>query len=426
MRQKIVYGLIGILLSGAAWADFEAGMQAFDRRDYRTAVQELQPLANAGDPYAQYMLGRLYLVGNGVLQDYVEAHKWFNLAAAGGHGYAAQAREATASRMNANQIGRAQRLAREWRPGSAQDTSSNRSQDKPELIRGIQDGLNALGYDAGPVDGAMGRRTRIAIMDYQANAGLVETGEPTEKLLQHIRDSIKTAKANDDRQGDDREDNRRWSKLIVSDKFSDGNFSRNPRWTVATGNFSVDRNYGLRSVVDLYRSFNRSGSNSVEELGVAILQSIIEQAAGIERSSSSAEASEIFLAAQIDNAFAIELTLNARDTQGPLVFGVYQGRSRNSGYRLIITPEGQLVMASLSRQGSEIIASSNHSIDLSDGQQHSLRWVRRPNGRMTVHIDKREYIRARDRLFQDDFGGFVWINQGGDYGLRQIHIFGRG
>ena len=38
--------------------------------------------AEQGDARAQYNLGEMYLYGDGVPQDYVQAHKWFNLATA--------------------------------------------------------------------------------------------------------------------------------------------------------------------------------------------------------------------------------------------------------------------------------------------------------------------------------------------------------
>jgi uncharacterized protein len=41
----------------------------------------LHPLADQGDATAQYILGRMYLDGNGVSQNYAEAVKWFRLSA---------------------------------------------------------------------------------------------------------------------------------------------------------------------------------------------------------------------------------------------------------------------------------------------------------------------------------------------------------
>lgn len=53
-------------------------------------------------------------------------------------------------------------------------------------VRGIQQRLKALGWDPGPLDGAMGPRTRKAIRAYQRRYGLKAAGRPTGKLLDHL------------------------------------------------------------------------------------------------------------------------------------------------------------------------------------------------------------------------------------------------
>jgi TPR repeat protein len=58
----------------------------------------------------------MYLEGKGVPQDYLEAHKWFNLAAVTGNKVAITNREIAASKMTPAQIAEAQRLTREWKP----------------------------------------------------------------------------------------------------------------------------------------------------------------------------------------------------------------------------------------------------------------------------------------------------------------------
>jgi hypothetical protein len=62
-------------------ADFQAGLQAYRRGDYATALEELLSLAEQGNPTAQYRLGVMYDSGFGVAQDYAEAMKWYRLAA---------------------------------------------------------------------------------------------------------------------------------------------------------------------------------------------------------------------------------------------------------------------------------------------------------------------------------------------------------
>ena len=70
--------------------------------------------AKGGRAEALYNLGLAYSTGQGVAQDYVAAHKWFNLAAQRGSDIAKNWRNQIAEEMNAGQIAQAQRLAREW------------------------------------------------------------------------------------------------------------------------------------------------------------------------------------------------------------------------------------------------------------------------------------------------------------------------
>ena len=70
--------------------------------------------AEQGEVAAQSNLGGMYGAGDGVAQDYILAHMWYNLAGAGGHEHAAKLRDAVAALMTPAQIADAQRVAREW------------------------------------------------------------------------------------------------------------------------------------------------------------------------------------------------------------------------------------------------------------------------------------------------------------------------
>jgi TPR repeat protein len=145
-----------LLVPTSASADFAAGLAAYNRRDFKTALKEFRRLAlkglakaqyNLGVMYfrgqgvpqdyakavewyrkaadqghadSQYNLGLMYYKGQGVPQDYVQAHMWFNLAASRvtgeKHKDYSNARDRVAKRMSSRQVSEAQRLAREWKP----------------------------------------------------------------------------------------------------------------------------------------------------------------------------------------------------------------------------------------------------------------------------------------------------------------------
>src|SRR5688572_26337960 len=71
--------------------------------------------AAAGDVDAYYDLGVIFSTGgHGVAADMIEAHKWFNRAAAAGHEEAAWCRADVSDEMTAREIAEAQRRARQW------------------------------------------------------------------------------------------------------------------------------------------------------------------------------------------------------------------------------------------------------------------------------------------------------------------------
>ncbi len=117
MKRLLVVAALAVGLAMPAWGqDYDAGFDAFERGDFATALREWRPLAEQGYLAAQVNLGILYYEGEGVPQDYVQSHKWLNIATSRGDDIARKNRDIVAKRMTREQIAEAQRLAREWRP----------------------------------------------------------------------------------------------------------------------------------------------------------------------------------------------------------------------------------------------------------------------------------------------------------------------
>lgn len=72
------------------------------------------PAEAAASPQVMFELGMMYAAGRAVPVNLVEAHKWFNLAAAKGFSEAAQLRREIAEMMSEMEIAEAQRAARAW------------------------------------------------------------------------------------------------------------------------------------------------------------------------------------------------------------------------------------------------------------------------------------------------------------------------
>ena len=153
-RATVLLAVVVVLVAAPTWADFKAGVKAYDRGDYATAMKEWRPLAeqgiakaqsNLGSMYeygegvpqddkeaarwyrlaaeqgyakAQSSLGLMYEYGEGVPQDDVQARMWLNLAAAQGDELARIHRDRMTRQMTPVQLAEARRLTREWKPKS--------------------------------------------------------------------------------------------------------------------------------------------------------------------------------------------------------------------------------------------------------------------------------------------------------------------
>jgi hypothetical protein len=84
--------------------------------DSAAAASWYRKAAEQGYARAQNNLGVVYDNGDGVPQDDVLAHMWFNLAAASGFNEAVRNRDMVARHMTPAQLAEAQKLAREWKP----------------------------------------------------------------------------------------------------------------------------------------------------------------------------------------------------------------------------------------------------------------------------------------------------------------------
>ncbi len=460
MNQIIsVVLLLGAVLAVPVAADVAAGLAAYQRGDYLGARTEFEIDARGGNPEAQYMLGQMHAGGRGTLQNFVEAHKWYNLSAAGGYREAVNARDALERKMTPGQISEAQQLAASWR-GSGPTRVITPGTPSRETVRAIQSELNRLGYGVGTPDGLAGRRTQEAIRNFQQANGLPVTGAPDDMLLVRLRQATRSqaaapaparaaasASTGTSEQGalvaelekliDDAERRREaqpafinrlrsalrrhdfpWKHPVFSDDFSDGDYTRGVRWDVVSGRFNVGYRGGLTSAVQV--SAGAEVQQGEQDLGKALLGVFISEMAGGSRGASPNAPAEIYTAQPIGAAFAVQLELNATAAGAQWEIGPYQGADRSGGYRLR-QQDGHLHLVRASSRGSSVIEMSRSAI-LSDGAAHALQWTRDADGNMQVSMDGAVVLEARDRGVSGSYAGLVIVNRGGELSLRSVAV----
>ena len=180
-------------------ANYERGVRAWESGNISEAISEWMAAADAEDGRAMLALGIAYRQGLGVLQDYVDAHKWFNLAASRGIGDAIKERDATTAEMNASERSEARTLARQLRPGGGTTVPAETAVDEeqvvaenpkppPEAIQEAQALLAALGYRPGPADGLWGKRSIYTYRSFLRDDGLPASDVLTLTVLLAMRD----------------------------------------------------------------------------------------------------------------------------------------------------------------------------------------------------------------------------------------------
>lgn len=168
--------------------------------DFAEAAKWFERAANLGVRDSQFNLAVLFARGNGVAQDLEESYKWFAIAARDGDKDAAEKRDEIAKAMKPDALSSAKAKADAWKAQPV-DAGANTvevpdawvgpstktaSVDMTKAVRNIQAILNNNGFDAGPADGQLGKKTVAAIKAFQQSIGQEPTGEITDALVREL------------------------------------------------------------------------------------------------------------------------------------------------------------------------------------------------------------------------------------------------
>src|SRR3954471_25096463 len=85
LKYLVAAAIIGGAAAPLSAQSVKAGIEAWQRADYAGAVAIWRPLAENGDPDAEFNLGQAYRLGRGVPINLAAAKTWFERAARQGH-----------------------------------------------------------------------------------------------------------------------------------------------------------------------------------------------------------------------------------------------------------------------------------------------------------------------------------------------------
>lgn len=350
-----------------------------------------------------------------------------------------------------------------------------------QLVIDVQTELRRAGYAVPEVDGKLDAETQAAIRTYQADHGLLTTGQPTEQLVAHIRQNADTVRSSGEMSRHDLvqatqkelndlgysagppdgimgsktrsairtyqadaglavtgdvssdllakirssetasrsdRDGTRHRVTQLTDSFSDGQFTSSPRWQVLAGSFNVSGG-ALHSTV---RQPKASDSDDVEEVARNVLQGVVSRALGVQigqRDDLAAIATPVALS----NSFRFQAKVGGNG--GAMSFGPYQGTDASTGYRVELRPGRQpaaRILALGADNDTRVVATSADRITLPGGGTHAIDWRREDNGSMSLIIDGHTVIQTSDMGFSNAFSGIVLVNGGGTWTVDDVRV----
>jgi len=84
-KHLVAAAMVALLSAPVSAQSVKAGIEAWQRADYGSAVAIWRPLAEKGDADAEFNLGQAYRLGRGVPNNLAMAKSWFEKAASAGH-----------------------------------------------------------------------------------------------------------------------------------------------------------------------------------------------------------------------------------------------------------------------------------------------------------------------------------------------------
>lgn len=232
-----------------------------------------------------------------------------------------------------------------------------------------------------------------------------------------------------------------WRHKVLHDDFSDGDYTRDPTWTVTSGQFRVDPSWGLSSEVPIASTPDAAGSNAAgggqesgKDVAAALIGGLLNryvqggqaqgqgQVQGQESMNPYAKA-RIQTRVRVSNAFALAITLSEDTPGGHMQIALER---RDEAYRLQFSPDGSpaLQLSRSNGRGDSVIDVFRGPITGGTGATHRLLWTRDGSGQMNVSLDGQTLISTTDRALRGSFDDLALANLGGEFTVRQVDLSG--
>lgn len=227
--------------------------------------------------------------------------------------------------------------------------------------------------------------------------------------------------------------------LFFRETFTDGNYTKSPKWTVKSGQFSVNKKgYLVNSVVpktdpsQAEPSQEQKPSIEAEAVGI-LLDSIFgspekkEPAPPKPKSQPEpVQPASIYTQKKFPPAF--EMTMRFKSSKiGAFDITLLGAPKLSPRYRLKImanhSSQNPIEIVRETTGRAFTVGAADKFPKINDNKFHTLSWIRYSNGAMNVLIDNTIVLQTYEVYYRDDFTGFEITNNGGSHSWDSVLIY---
>jgi len=166
--------------------------------DLSTAAKWFEKAAERGVVDSQFNLGVLFESGQGLPKNTTDAFVWYSIAATQGDQFAKTRVDVMSDTMAEADLTAAQTRVRQFSPVKIDEAANgifrnvpwakpiNKTAQQVSQVRRAQTLLTQIGFDIGGADGAIGPKTRAAIISFERSNSLPETGRVNADLIDRL------------------------------------------------------------------------------------------------------------------------------------------------------------------------------------------------------------------------------------------------
>jgi len=218
---------------------------------------------------------------------------------------------------------------------------------------------------------------------------------------------------------------------ILSDDFSDGNFTQNPKWQVVEGRYFLEKGWGLRNAVETKTATTTNKKLKGKDIAIALFGEILGQGSGQtqpqQNVDSGPQPTAIYTNKTINNSFSITLKISSWAQAGMFDVAVFQGDVQSGstaiGYHLQYQSGQPLKLIRRTGSRQNVIAQSKNPFWIEDKKIHAIEWKRDTAGVFRIVIDSKQVIQASDISFKNNFDGLLLSSQGGDFIIGNVDVY---